>query len=86
MSVATENSIREAVEAVFEETVAQRRDFHMHPEVAFEEFRTSGIIADKLAALGLDVRRGPSGRRSGRGCAITKRAIFCGRCSTATGC
>lgn len=58
MSVTTENSIREAVEAVFEETVAQRRDFHMHPEIAFEEFRTSGIIADRLAALGLDVRRG----------------------------
>jgi len=57
MSIA-ENSIHEAALAVWEETVAQRRDFHMHPEVAFEEFRTAGIIADKLGALGLAVRRG----------------------------
>lgn len=51
-------SIHEAVEAIFGETVAQRRDFHEHPEIAFEEFRTAGVIADKLEALGLDVRRG----------------------------
>jgi amidohydrolase len=58
MSVATEDGIHRAVEAIFEETVAQRRDFHMHPEVAFEEFRTSGIIAERLEALGLTVWRG----------------------------
>ncbi len=58
MSIAQQHTIREAAEAVFEETVAQRRDFHMHPEIAFEELRTSGIIADKLEALGLAVRRG----------------------------
>lgn len=58
MSIAERNTIHEAVEAVFEETVAQRRDFHMHPEIAFEEFRTAGVIADKLEALGLNVRRG----------------------------
>lgn len=54
-------SIHEAVEAVFEETVAQRRNFHRHPETAFEEFRTSGVIADKLEVLGLEVRRGVAG-------------------------
>ena len=26
-----------------------RRDFHMHPELAGEEVRTSGIVAEKLA-------------------------------------
>jgi len=57
MSVVEEN-IHQAVEAIFEETVALRRDFHMHPEVAFEEFRTSGVIAERLEALGLEVRRG----------------------------
>ncbi len=51
-------TIHEAAQAVFNETVAQRRDFHMHPEVAFEEVRTAGIIAARLAALGLNVRRG----------------------------
>ena len=50
--------IHGAALAVFEETALQRRDFHMHPEVAFEEVRTARIIADKLAALGLKVRRG----------------------------
>lgn len=35
-----------------------RRDFHQHPELGFEEFRTSDIVARYLEALGLDVRRG----------------------------
>ncbi len=38
--------------------VAMRRDLHEHPELAFEEVRTSGIVADRLRALGLDVRTG----------------------------
>lgn len=35
-----------------------RRDFHRHPELAFEEKRTAGVIADYLRELGLDVREG----------------------------
>lgn len=31
-----------------------RQDFHRHPELGFEEVRTSGIVADKLRAWGLD--------------------------------
>lgn len=38
--------------------VAMRRDLHEHPELAFEEVRTSGIVAQRLGALGLDVRTG----------------------------
>ncbi|MCE0496212.1 M20 aminoacylase family protein [Vibrio salinus] len=38
--------------------VTWRRDLHAHPETAYEEFRTSDIIAEKLTALGLDVYRG----------------------------
>ena len=38
--------------------VAMRRDLHEHPELAFEEVRTSGIVAQRLRALGLDVRVG----------------------------
>jgi len=41
-----------------DEMVAVRRDLHMHPEVAFEEFRTSGIVAEALKALGLEVQTG----------------------------
>lgn len=32
-----------------------RRDFHKHPETAYEEFRTSQIVADHLRSLGLEV-------------------------------
>jgi len=31
-----------------------RRDFHMHPELGFEEFRTAGIVAEKLRQFGCD--------------------------------
>ena len=35
-----------------------RRDIHAHPELGFEELRTAGIVADKLADFGLEVHRG----------------------------
>ena len=38
--------------------VALRRDFHEHPELGYEEVRTSGIVAERLRALGLEVRTG----------------------------
>lgn len=38
-----------------------RRDFHAHPELAFEERRTGGVVADRLAALGLEPRTGIGG-------------------------
>ncbi len=39
-----------------EQLVAWRRDFHRHPEIGFEEFRTSAIVADHLHSLGLEVK------------------------------
>jgi amidohydrolase len=45
-------------EAVNDEVVAFRRDFHKHPEIAFEEVRTSGVVADELTKLGLEVQTG----------------------------
>ena len=44
--------------ADLEELAAVRRDLHAHPELAFEEVRTSGIVAERLRALGLEVRAG----------------------------
>lgn len=38
-----------------------RRDLHRHPELAFEEHRTSDIVAEKLRAYGLEVSRGLAG-------------------------
>jgi len=41
-----------------DDLIAWRRDFHKHPELAFQEVRTSGIVAEKLNALGLEVQTG----------------------------
>ncbi len=38
--------------------VATRRDLHRHPELAFEEKRTAGIVADRLAGIGFSPRCG----------------------------
>lgn len=45
-------------EAMREELIERRRDFHRHPELAFEELRTAGIVADELGQLGLEVQTG----------------------------
>jgi amidohydrolase len=38
--------------------IATRRDLHRHPELAFQERRTAGIVAERLAAAGFEVRTG----------------------------
>ena len=38
-----------------------RRDIHAHPETAYEEFRTSDIVADILTKHGLAIHRGLGG-------------------------
>ncbi len=45
-------------EALREELIARRRDFHKHPELGFEEVRTAGIVAQELTRLGLEVQTG----------------------------
>src|SRR5215813_1327718 len=45
-------------QALRDELVARRRDFHMHPELAFQEVRTAGIVANELNSLGLEVTTG----------------------------
>ena len=60
-----------------------RRDIHANPELAFEETRTSQIVADKLAEWGIEVHRGIAktglvgvvrGRKNASGRAIGLRA------------
>src|SRR5688572_24844584 len=38
--------------------VALRRDFHRHPELSFQEKRTSEIIAERLTKAGLEAKTG----------------------------
>ncbi|GAB4521456.1 MAG: amidohydrolase [Anaerolineae bacterium] len=45
-------------ESITDELVARRRDLHQHPELAFEEVRTAGIVAEELTRLGLQVQTG----------------------------
>ncbi len=44
------------IAALTGQLVAWRRDFHRHPEVAFEEARTSAVVREFLEGLGLPVR------------------------------
>lgn len=46
------------IEGFAGELTAIRRDLHAHPEIGFEEVRTSGIVAEKLASWGVEVHRG----------------------------
>ncbi len=47
--------------AFLADLVAIRRDIHAHPELGFEEHRTAAIVADALAAAGLEVTTGVGG-------------------------
>ncbi len=50
-----------AAESMRDALIAQRRDFHMHPELSNREERTSKVIAERLKALGFDdIRTGVS--------------------------
>jgi amidohydrolase len=56
-AAARDERIAREAEAMRAQLVAQRRDFHMHPELSNREERTSRVVAERLRALGLtDVR------------------------------
>lgn len=46
------------VEKYQKEVIAWRRDFHMHPELGFQEFRTSEVVKNLLESFGLEVITG----------------------------
>jgi amidohydrolase len=48
--------LKTEIAALTSQLVAWRRDFHRHPEVAFQETRTSAVIREFLESLGLAVR------------------------------
>lgn len=49
--------ISKEVSALNEELIQLRRDFHQHPELGFEEFRTAERVADYLKSCGLEPKR-----------------------------
>jgi hippurate hydrolase len=44
--------------AFMKKMIAIRHDIHAHPETAFEEVRTSALVAEFLEGLGMEVHRG----------------------------
>ncbi|MCA1556720.1 MAG: hypothetical protein LC747_08540, partial [Acidobacteria bacterium] len=54
-----EGRIARAADALRPQLIAQRRDFHMHPELSNREERTARVVAERLKSLGFDeVRTG----------------------------
>jgi len=73
----------EHIRRYHDELTALRRDLHAHPELGYQENRTSDIVAAKLAAWGIEVHRGlaktgvvgiVSGRRTSSARAVGLRA------------
>ena len=52
------NPFLKQAQELFPYTQAMRRDFHMHPELGFNEIRTGGIVAKELESLGIEVTKG----------------------------
>ena len=47
-----------SIAALEEQMTEWRRDFHMHPELAYQEVRTSGKVAELLESWGIEVTTG----------------------------
>ncbi len=58
MTVSNPDQLKAEIDELVPDLIAMRRDLHAHPELAFEEVRTSGIVAQRLRSLGLEVQLG----------------------------
>jgi len=48
--------LKSDIDELVPDLIATRRDLHEHPELAFEEVRTSGIVEQRLRTMGLEVQ------------------------------
>ena len=50
-------TILKEIENFHDEMTIWRRGIHQHPELAFEETRTSDFVAEKLKEFGLEIHQ-----------------------------
>jgi amidohydrolase len=58
MKIQMKSNLLDEARGLSDTLVALRRDLHRHPELGFQETRTSSLVAAKLEEMGLPVRRG----------------------------
>ena len=51
-------TVLDNAKAIEDQLVAWRREIHMHPELGFEEMRTSRLVADTLREMGIEIEVG----------------------------
>ena len=51
----------DTIDDLLPDLIALRRDLHAHPELAYEERRTAGMVAAALREVGLEVHEGLAG-------------------------
>ncbi len=57
MTVSTEQ-LRTLIQQELPDLIAIRHDLHAHPELAYDEKRTSGVVQRELAQAGIDFKAG----------------------------
>ncbi len=60
MTTTFKEDLPSLIDEVFDSMIAVRHDLHEHPELSFQEHRTSRVIQDRLAALGWTVATCPT--------------------------
>ncbi|HEV3187550.1 MAG TPA: M20 family metallopeptidase [Acidimicrobiales bacterium] len=54
------DDLPELLDAAYEPMVDLRHDFHAHPELSFDEHRTTRVVKERLVALGFELRPCPT--------------------------